>query len=171
MVVAWLRADAVSRRELVELFLALLLAVLLALLLAVLLALGLTQVVLHLWPQPRPLALHLGTQLPEHANGPGLPSNHDTVFWALAPSALATRRCAVWGFPLFAAGLAVGWGRVLLGVHFPCDAVAAMPVALTVALAVRAWRTVTMASAARLLHACERLDLAVRAILSVARKS
>ena len=127
--------------------------------------------VVHLWPQPRPLALHLGTQLLVHANGPGPPSDHVTVFWALAPSALATRRYAVWGFPLFAAGLAVGWGCVFLGVHFSCDAVAAMPVALTGALAVRAWRTVTMPSVARLLHACERLDLAVRANLSVARKS
>lgn len=127
--------------------------------------------VVHLWPQPRPLALHLGTQLLVHANGPGPPSDHVTVFWALAPSALATRRYAVWGFPLFAAGLAVGWGRVFLGVHFPCDAVAAMPVALTGALAARVWRTVTMPSAARLLHACERLEQAVRANLSVARKS
>ena len=127
--------------------------------------------VVHLWPQPRPLALHLGTQLLVHANGPGLPSDHVTIFWALEWSALATRRYAVWGFPLFAAGLAVGWGRVLLGVHFSYDAVAAMPVALTGALAARALRAVTMPAVARLLYAYERLDQAVRAKLSVARKS
>lgn len=159
LAVAWIRADAVSRRELIEL------------LLAVLLALGLAQVVTHLWPQPRPFALHLGTQLMEHANDPGLPSDHVTVFWALAWAALGTRRCAVWSFPLFAAGLAAGWSRVFLGVHFPYDIVSAMPVALAGALAARASRAVTMPVVAHILYASERLERAVRAKLAVTNKS
>lgn len=159
MALAWVKGDSVARRELIEM------------LLAALIALGLAQLVVHLWPQPRPFALHLGTQLLEHVNDPGLPSDHVTVFWSLAWSALMTRRYAVWGFPLLAAGVAVGWSRVFLGVHFPYDIVAAMPVALLGALVARAARAATMPLVARILYAYDRLIRAVRARLSVERKT
>jgi undecaprenyl-diphosphatase len=115
--------------------------------------------------------MHLGTQLLEHANDPGLPSDHVTVFWSLAWSALATRRVAVWGFPLFAVGLAVGWSRVFLGVHFPYDILAALPVALVGALTARALRAATMPLVGRILYSYGRFDQAVRARLSAARKT
>ena len=35
----------------------------------------------------------------------------------------------MWGFPLLAVGLVVGWSRIYLGVHFPMDIAAALPVA------------------------------------------
>lgn len=159
MVLAWIKGDSVARRELIEM------------LLATLIALGVGQVVIHLWPQPRPFALHMGTQLLEHGNDPGLPSDHVTVFWSLAWSALATRRFAVWGFPLLAAGLAVGWSRVFLGVHFPYDILAAMPIALLGAFAARALRAATMPAVARILFAYERLAQAVRSRLAAARKT
>jgi len=118
MVIGWYRGDQTGRRELLQM------------LLAALIALGLAQIVTHVWPQPRPFALHLGTQYLAHGSDPGLPSDHVTVFWSLALVALATRRFAVWGFPLLAMGLLVGWARVYLGVHFPFDILGALPVAL-----------------------------------------
>ena len=118
MALAWVRGDRAARAELLQM------------LLAALLALGLAQIVVHVWPQPRPFALHLGTQYLQHSTDPGLPSDHVTVFWSLALTALASRRFALWGFPLMTIGLAVGWARVYLGVHFPFDILAAFPVAL-----------------------------------------
>lgn len=159
MALAWIKRDSVARRELIEMAL------------ATLIALGVGQIVVHLWPQPRPFALHLGTQLLEHIDDPGLPSDHVTVFWSLAWSALVTRRFSVWGFPLLAAGLAVGWSRVFLGVHFPYDILAAMPVALLGALGARAVRAATMPAVARILFAYERLALAVRSRRAAARKT
>lgn len=125
---AWVRSSLAARAELLEI------------LLAALLAVALAQLVAWEWPRPRPFALHLGTQYLVHANDPGLPSDHVTVFWSLALSALLTRRFAAWGFPLFAIGLAVGWSRVYLGVHFPFDILAALPVALAGALGAHALR-------------------------------
>lgn len=129
---AWFRGSLSARADLLEV------------LLAALLALAVAQPIMWVWPQPRPFAMHLGTQYLEHAQDPGLPSDHVTVFWSLALSALFTRRFAPWGFPLLAIGLSVGWSRVYLGVHFPYDILAALPVALAGALAAhglrrRAW--------------------------------
>lgn len=145
LVVAWRRADPMARRDLLEL------------LLAVLIALAAAQLVAHVWPQPRPSALHLGTQYLDHAADPGLPSDHVTVFWSLALSSFATRRFAVCGFPLLALGLLVGWSRVFLGVHFPYDVAAALPVALVGALAARALRGPAGPFVDKLLHYHDRL--------------
>lgn len=117
MTVAWVRGDETARRELLQM------------LLSTLIALWIAQVITHLWPQPRPFALHLGTQYLAHANDPGLPSDHVTVLWSLALAAFGTRRFAVWGLPLLTLGLLVGWSRVYLGIHFPFDVLAAFPVA------------------------------------------
>jgi undecaprenyl-diphosphatase len=123
LAVAWVRGDRGVRADLLQLGL------------AVALALGLAQVVAHLWPQARPLALHVGTQYLSHSPDPGLPSDHVTLLWTLALASLRTRRFALWGFPLLALGLLVGWSRVYLGVHFPFDVLAALPVAWAGAVA------------------------------------
>jgi undecaprenyl-diphosphatase len=117
MALVWVRGTHEARHEL------------LVVLLAVGLSLAVAQFVSLVWPQPRPLALHMGTQYLEHDASPGLPSGQVTVFWSLALAALRTRRFALWGFPLLALGLIVGWSRVYLGVHFPFDILAALPVA------------------------------------------
>ena len=156
---AWVKGDSLARRELVEM------------LFAALIALALAQSVVHGWPQSRPFVQHLGTQLLAHANDPGLPSHHAVVFWSLACSALMTRRFAVWGFPLLAGGLAVGWSRVFLGVNFPYDVLAALPLALIGALCARMLRTATMSAVGRILDCYDRLIRAVRSKLSVVRKT
>ena len=119
----WARGAVAERPDLLEL------------LLAAVLALALVQLMSWLWPQPRPYAAHRGTQYLVHADDPGLPSGHVTVFWSLAVSALLTRRLAPWGFPLLSIGLVVGWSRVYLGANFPFDILAALPVACAGALA------------------------------------
>ncbi|MDE2297411.1 MAG: undecaprenyl-diphosphatase [Burkholderiales bacterium] len=144
MAFAWVRGDLVARAELLHM------------LLAALIALGVAQIVVHVWPQPRPFALHLGTQYLQHSTDPGLPSDHVTVFWSLALGALASRRYAVWGFPLLATGLVVGWARVYLGVHFPFDVLAAFPVALAGVLIARGLQGPLSPVAARVIELYDR---------------
>ena len=51
---------------------------------------GVAQVVVHALAAAEPFALHLGTQLLRMPTIPGLPSDHVTVFWSPALSALFT---------------------------------------------------------------------------------
>lgn len=153
----WVRGAHSARRELLEM------------LLAYAIASALAMALLHLWPQPRPAALHLGAQYLEHAATPGLPSHHVVFLWSLGLSALGTRRLAVLALPLLAAGLLVGWSRVFLGVHFPYDVLAALPVALIGAAAARSLRRAAVPLYARILYAYHRLDQRLAAGLVVAR--
>ena len=116
-------------------------AELLQLLVATGLALMVAQIVAHVWPQPRPFAMHVGHQYLAHSSDPGMPSDHVTVFWGLALAALSTRRFDVFALPLFTLGLLVGWSRVFLGVHFPLDILAALPVAAAGAVLERSLRS------------------------------
>ena len=159
VVLMWIRGDPIARRELLEM------------LLATAFALALAHLITQAWPQPRPNALHMGTQYTEHGADPGLPSGHVTVLWSLALAALMTRRFAVLSFPLLAAGLAVGWSRVLLGMHFPFDIVAALPVAAVGALIARALRQAAMPLMAHVLSLYDRLANAVRSWWNAARKA
>lgn len=131
MAVGWVRGDDDVRRDLLHI------------LMGTLIALGVAQIVTQVWPQPRPFTLHLGTQYLAHGDDPGLPSDHVTVFWSLALSALTIRRLARWSLPLLALGLVVGWSRVYLGVHFPYDVLGAFPVALAGAAFAQAFRPLT----------------------------
>ncbi len=146
MAVAWVRGDDVVRRDLLRM------------LLSTLIALWIAQVITHLWPQPRPFALHLGTQYLAHADDPGLPSDHVTVLWSLALASFGTKRFAVWGLPLLTFGLLVGWSRVYLGVHFPFDVLAAFPVAAAGAAAAYLLRKPTMPTATLILSLYHRVE-------------
>lgn len=159
MVAAWIRGSHASRRELLQM------------LLSVAFALALAQIVSHLWPQARPFALHLGTQYLAHADEPGLPSDHVTVFWSLGMAALMTRRFDLWSMPLMAMGLLIGWSRVYLGVHFPFDVLAAMPVALAGVALARALRGPLLPTMVRLLYVYHRLEGRLHALHSASRRS
>lgn len=156
MAFAWGRGDDGARRELMHMVV------------AAVVALGIAQVVSHLWPQPRPFALHLGNQYLEHSDDPGLPSDHVTFIWSVALAALALKRYAVWGFPLLACGPAVGWSRVYLGIHFPFDVVAALPVAALGAAAAWLLRGPVAPMVAAILRLHERLIRLVGAVWRIA---
>ncbi len=153
----WVRGGHVVRRDVLEM------------LIGCALALGLAQLVLHFWPQPRPFMLNLGTQHLQHAATPGLPSHHVTFLWALAFTAWGTRRLKAFALPLFVTGLVVGWSRVFLGVHFPYDVLAAAPVALAGAVVSRRMRRPAMLLYSPILHGYRRLDKWIVAGLMTAR--
>ena len=96
---------------------------------AVVVALVLAELVEWVWPQPRPFVLNLGTQYLEHSADASLPDDHTVALWALAISALRTTHYGTFAFPLLALGLLCGLSWVVLGVHFPYDVAAALPVA------------------------------------------
>ena len=85
-----------------------------------LLGLGIVQVIGALAYRPRPFEIGLGLNLMNHAPENSFPSDHATLMFALAVSLLLSplRR---FGLALLPLGLAVGWGRVYLGAHFPLD--------------------------------------------------
>ena len=159
MVIAWVRGDRAVRWALLHL------------LLAALVSLCVAQVVAHLWPQPRPFALHLGTQYLEHGNDPGMPSDHVTVLWSLALASFGVRRYEVWGLPLLAAGMMVGCSRVYLGVHFPFDVLAALPVAALGTVGARALEGPRLPVVSWLLNLYDQLSLRGFSMLRAARKA
>ncbi|KAF1057302.1 MAG: putative undecaprenyl-diphosphatase YbjG [Pseudomonas citronellolis] len=80
------------------------------------------------WPHPRPFALGLGHAWLAHAANASFPSDHLTIFACLAISLLFDEAYRV-GLLLAASGLAVGYCRVYLGIHFPLDMLGALALA------------------------------------------
>jgi undecaprenyl-diphosphatase len=150
---AWLRADLPARADLLQMAVASVLALMLA------------ELVAHVWPQPRPLALHVGTHFLPTGSDAGLPSDVVTVFWCLALAALFSRRYAPAGFPLLSLGLAAGWSRIYLGANFPLDVLAALPAAALGVAAAWALRPRLLPLFGAALRAYERLEQRARARL------
>lgn len=159
MAVAWVRADQAARLDLLQI------------LLAAGLALVLAEAITFVWPQPRPFALHVGTQYLEPSQRPGLPSDHVTLFWSLALATLRTRKFALWGFPLLAVGLLVGWSRIYLGLHFPLDIAAALPVAWAGTMLAGALRKPLTPTCTRMLMLHDRWVLLLRGRIRAQRKT
>jgi len=109
---ALLVADAGTRRQILQVLLAMTLAVLLA-------KLG-----QHLFPIPRPFTLGLGRQWLEHGRTAGFPSTHASAAFAFAASiAMSTKRAWIGAVAFLIASL-IGWSRLYLGLHFPSDVLA-----------------------------------------------
>ena len=159
MAVAWVRADQAARLDLLQI------------LLAAGLALVLAEAITFVWPQPRPFAFHVGTQYLEPSQRPGLPSDHVTLFWSLALGTLRTRKFALWGFPLLAVGLLVGWSRIYLGLHFPLDIAAALPVAWAGTMLADALRKPLTPTCMRMLMLHDRWVLLLRGRIRARRKT
>ncbi len=100
-----------------------------------LIALGIAQVIVRIYPHPRPFMLGVGRTLIAHAPDPSFPSDHMTFMSSIALTYLVARRYVI-GWTLFAAALCVAWSRVYLGVHFPLDMVGGAMLALLVVLAI-----------------------------------
>lgn len=97
--------------------------------LSVLFALGCGQVITTVWPHPRPFMLGLGHTFLEHKPEASFPSDHATVFFTLGLG-LILGSLRKLGALVLLLGVAVGWSRVYLGVHFPFDIAGALLVAV-----------------------------------------
>ena len=96
--------------------------------LVALVALGMNQIIILLWPHPRPFMVGLGHSFIAHLPDPSFPSDHATVFSAIGLTLVFSSVRSLIGWSVLAAGAAVAWARVFLGVHFPLDMAGAVAV-------------------------------------------
>lgn len=84
-------------------------------------ALALAQVIGYCWFSPRPFMAGIGTQLIPHAPDSSFPSDHMTFAWSLAVGMMLAGTTRLTGFVMAAMAVAIAWGRVYAGVHWPFD--------------------------------------------------
>jgi undecaprenyl-diphosphatase len=101
-----------------------------------LVALVVNQLIGLTWSHPRPFVIGLGHTFIPHVADSSFPSDHLTLWWAVAFSLLLQRRPRPLGVALALLGLPIAWSRIYLGVHFPFDMLGAATVA-----ALSAWLT------------------------------
>lgn len=92
------------------------------------------------WPHPRPFMIGLGHTLIFHVADSSFPSDHLTLWWAVAFSLMLQRGSRIAGVALVLLGIPIAWARVYLGVHFPFDMFGAVAVS-----AISAWLTLRAA--------------------------
>ena len=92
------------------------------------LGLAINQLISVGYPHPRPFVVGLGHTFLAHVPDPSFPSDHATVLFALGLVFLGSSLRTT-GVLIVLLGIAVGWARVYLGVHFPFDIVGAFVVA------------------------------------------
>jgi len=85
------------------------------------------------WFDPRPFMAGIGHTWLDHVADNGFPSDHATLAWSLGLGLALTGASRRWGAAACLAGLAAGWARVYLGVHFPVDVLASVPAGLLAA--------------------------------------
>lgn len=88
------------------------------------------------WLHPRPFMIGLGHTLIPHVADSSFPSDHLTLWWAVAFSLVLQRGPRIGGVALALLGVPIAWARIYLGVHFPFDMLGAIAVA-----ALCAWLT------------------------------
>lgn len=91
------------------------------------------------WWHPRPFMIPVGHNFLTHAPDSSFPSDHLTLWWAVALGLLARHRTGLGGI-LAILGLPIAWARIYLGVHFPLDMVGGAAVA-----SVSVWLSLMMA--------------------------
>ncbi|MFZ6674484.1 undecaprenyl-diphosphatase [Undibacterium sp. Xuan67W] len=91
-------------------------------------ALGMNQLIIAYWPHPRPFMISLGHSFIPHAADASFPSDHGTVFAAIALTFLLSSVWSLTGWIVAVAGTLVAWSRIFLGVHFPLDMLGAVVV-------------------------------------------
>lgn len=101
-----------------------------------LLGLLINQVIGLAWLHPRPFMIGLGHTLIPHVADSSFPSDHLTLWWAVAFSLVLQRGPRIAGLALALLGVPIAWARIYLGVHFPFDMLGAIAVA-----ALCAWLT------------------------------
>jgi undecaprenyl-diphosphatase len=118
----WLRGDAALRKTMLVASISGLLALLFA------------QLIGLAWMHPRPFMIGMGNTLIPHVADSSFPSDHLTLWWAVAFSFLLHAGVRRLGVVLALFGVPMAWSRIYLGVHFPLDMLGAAIVA-----AVSAW--------------------------------
>nr|WP_067288710.1 undecaprenyl-diphosphatase [Marinobacterium profundum] len=103
------------------------------------LGLGLNQVIALFWYHPRPFEIPLGQTLLPHAIESSFPSDHFTLFMAIACSLMLSPQLRAWGLWLLLPASLVAWARVYLGVHFPLDMLGALLMGAFSAAVMHAW--------------------------------
>lgn len=101
-----------------------------------LLGLLLNQLIGLAWMHPRPFMIGLGHTLIPHVADSSFPSDHLTLWWAVAFSLMLQRDPRIAGIGLALLGVPIAWARIYLGIHFPFDMLGAVAVA-----ALSAWLT------------------------------
>ncbi len=89
------------------------------------------------WYEPRPFMAGVGRTWLAHVADNGFPSDHATLAWSLGLGLILTGASWFWGLAACVAGIAAGWARVYLGVHFPVDVLASVPVGFAAGTAAR----------------------------------
>lgn len=82
---------------------------------------------------PRPFAMGLSPAYIDHAVRGSLPSAHASALFTIGFCLLWLRQLRLGGAAIVAAALAVSWGRVYCGLHFPLDIAAGAALSLVVA--------------------------------------
>ena len=82
---------------------------------------------------PRPFVMGLSPAYIDHAARGSLPSAHASALFTIGFCLLWLRQLRLAGAAVLAVALAVGWGRVYCGVHFPLDIAAGAVLGLMVA--------------------------------------
>ena len=89
------------------------------------------------WYEPRPFMAGVGHTWIDHVADNGFPSDHSTLAWSLGLGLILTNAAPRWGAAACVLGLAAGWARIYLGVHFPIDVIVSAPSGLVAGLAAR----------------------------------
>ena len=114
-------------------------------------ALGMNQIIIALWPHPRPFMAGVGHSFMAHAPDASFPSDHATVFAAIGLTLVFGSLRSVIGWNVLALGMIVAWVRIFLGVHFPLDMVGAVAVVCLAWTAIHlAWGSVGNAIVSRI---------------------
>jgi undecaprenyl-diphosphatase len=103
---------------------------------------GMNQLLALLWVEPRPFMIGLGHAFESHTPDNSFPSDHATLIWSLGFGLITTGAARRWGVAMCVIGVPVGWARVYLGLHWPIDVAAGVPVGLLAAAVSRAGRPV-----------------------------
>ncbi len=98
---------------------------------AALISLAIAQALGSWWPYPRPFMIGLGHQLVAHVPDASFPSDHLTLWWAVALGSMTQRCTRTTGSVMALTGIAMAWARIYVGVHFPLDMLGAFVVAMT----------------------------------------
>lgn len=93
------------------------------------LSLLINQIIGLAWLHPRPFMVGLGHTLIPHVADSSFPSDHLTLWWAVAFSLALQRGHRIADIGLALLGVPIAWARIYLGVHFPFDMFGAVAVA------------------------------------------